>query len=154
MNLDQVNEVMAKVPKGANVVLEWERDAKTKKGAPRVRKAVRMVGRVGVKYDNLKSVFEKRSNGELPEENQGETWWEWVKYPFLTQHKKNTGQKYVRLYNGTSKNSIPRRQFKIDGKNVSFEEVEPYLYATEKERGHGDTFMVKIEDVLVIHYIA
>ena len=149
MDIAQVNAVMETAPKGANIVLSWIRDAKTRKNAPKVRKAVRMVGRIGVEYDNLASVVEKRSNGELPKENKGETWWEWVKHPFLVQHKR-TKQQYVRMYSGTSKKTVAKRQFFVDGEAVSFESVEEYLLASEKKSSHGDTFMVKIEDLTAI----
>ena len=151
MELVQVNNVMETAPKGANIVLEWTRDAKTRKGAPKVRKMVRCVGRVGVEYDNLASVQAKRSNGELPTENQGETWWEWVQHPFLVRHKKS-GQHYLRLYKGTSKKVALHRQFLMDGKAVSFEMVEAHLLASEKRSNDStDTFMVKVEDLTRVY---
>jgi len=149
MELAQISQVIETAPKGANIILGWVRDAKTRKGAPKVRKMVRMVGRLGIEYDNLASVVEKRANGELPKENQGETWWEWVTHPFLIRHKK-TGQQYIRMYSGTSKKTKPIRQFLMNGETVSFEDVEAHLLASEKNSSHGDTFMVKVEDITAI----
>lgn len=152
MKLAQVNAVMENVPKGANVIIEWTRPCKTRKANSHltVEKAVRMVGRLGVEYDNLKNVQAKRSDGRLPSENQGETWWEWERHPFLVRHRTN-GQRYLRLYKGTSDKVSPHRQYFIDGKAVSAEEAEPLLLASET-KGHddSDTFMVKIEDVTAV----
>jgi len=152
MELAQVNQVMEIAPKGANIVLEWTRNAKTRKGAPQVRKMVRMVGRVGLTYDNIGAVKEKRENGELPKENQGlAEWAEWVKFPFLIKNKKS-GQLYLRLYKGTSAKNPPHRQFIMDGQAVSFEAVEAHLLASEKgSHDNTDCFIVKIEDLTRIY---
>lgn len=148
MELAQVQNIIESAPKGANIVLEWTRDAKVRKGAPKVRKMVRMVGRVGVEYDSLKSVQQKRSNGQLPSENQGlAEWAEWVQYPFVIRHK-TKGTLYLRMYKGTSAKVHPSVAFLLDSKAVSFEAIEQHLLASEK-RGHDDTdtFMVKISDL-------
>jgi len=151
MHLAQVKQVMDTVPKGANVILEWTRQAKTRKGAPMIHKAVRMVGRLGLTYDNQAAVQEKRSNGELPTENKGlAEWAEWVQFPFLIRHR-TKGTMYLRMYSGTSKKVKPHRQFLMDGEAVSFEMVEAHLLAAEKKSEHGDTFMVKVEDVTRIY---
>lgn len=148
MELAQVNNIIESAPKGANIVLEWTRDAKVRKGSPKVRKMVRMVGRIGVEYDALKAVQQKRSNGELPSENQGlAEWAEWVQYPFVIRHR-TKGTLYLRMYKGTSKKTHPSVAYILDGKAVSFEAVEAMLLASEK-RGHDDTdtFMVKVDDL-------
>jgi hypothetical protein len=150
MLLLQVEKVIESVPKGANIVLQWVRKAKTKKGSPKILKAVRMVGRVGIEYDNQKAVQEKRSNGELPKENAGlAEWAEWVEYPFLIQHKGN-GQKYLRLYKGTSKKVTPSVQWICEGKAVEQKDISQWLYADEMKSSHGDCFIVKIEDLTTI----
>lgn len=75
MKLETVQNVLTLAPKGANIVLEWTRSAKTRKGVTdTILKSVRMVGRVGVEYDNLRAVQEKRESGELPTENAGLPW--------------------------------------------------------------------------------
>lgn len=152
MKLAQINAVMENAPKGANIVLEWVRPCKTRKAfrGRNIEKAVRMVGRLGVEYDNLKSVQAKRSDGRLPKENQGATWWEWERHPFLACHKKS-GQRYLRMYKGTSEKVKPHRQFYLDGKAVDAETVAPMLLASEtKSHDDTDTFMVKIEDLTAI----
>lgn len=152
MELAQVQKIVETAPKGANIVLEWTRDAKVRKGAPKVRKMVRMVGRVGLTYDNLGAVQEKRSNGELPSENQGlAEWAEWVQFPFLIRNKKS-GQLYLRLYKGTSDKVRPRVAYILDGKAVSFEAVEAHLLASEKgSHDNTDCFIVKIEDLTRVY---
>jgi len=141
--------------KGANIVLEWERDcAVLKRGelnGRNVRKHVRAVGRMGVEYDNQKAVQEKRASGELPKENAGlADWQEWEQYPFILRHKVN-GTRYLRLYNGTSKTTTPKRYFTVDGELKEFSAIESALAASERKEHDGDCFMVKIESLLRVH---
>ena len=148
MLLGQIHDIIKTAPKGANIVLEWVREAKTRKGSPSISKAVRMVGRVGVAYDNLKSVREKRANGELPEENQGlAEWAEWAEYPFLIRHK-TKGTVYLRMYKGTSEKVKPKVAFFMDGHQVERADIEAHLLASEKQsHDDSDTFMVKVDDL-------
>jgi len=152
MDLSQVSKVMETAPKGANVILEWVRECKVRKGSPQVKKAVRMVGRLGLNYDNLAKVVEKRANGDLPQESAGlPEWSEWVKYPFLIRHK-GTGQMYLRLYKGTSDKVKPKRQYILNGKETDPEAVDAYLLASEKkDHEDTDTFMVKVEDLTRVY---
>lgn len=149
MELANVQNVIDKAPKGANIVLEWTRDCKTRKGiANSIRKAVRMIGRVGLTYDNIGKVVEKRENGELPKENAGlPTWAEWMKYPYVIRNR-NSGQLYLRLYKGTSEKIRPAVRFILDGKETSREAITPFVLKSEVETNHdSDCFMVKIEDL-------
>ncbi|RMD51067.1 hypothetical protein D6827_02940 [Candidatus Parcubacteria bacterium] len=83
-----------------------------------VKKHVHGVFRAGVNYDNKASVQEKRENGELPAENAGLPWGEWLKPPYLVSHKGNI---YVRLY--PTPNCKVESYFTIDGEKVSDEEI-------------------------------
>lgn len=152
MELGTVQSVIENAHKGANIVLEWERQAKTLKACPHaIDKHVRMVGRIGIDYDNQAAVIAKRENGELPEQSQP-IWkgaGEWVTFPFLIRHRK-TGQLYVRLYNGTSANVPVMVEWKMDGDVVPFETVAPFLLASEKDSDKGDCFCCKVEDILRI----
>jgi len=143
-----VNAIIEGAPKGANIIVEWDREAKVKKAfAGRIRKQVRMVGRVGLTYDNLISVQRKRETGELPQENAGlQTWAEWLKFPFLLGHK-TKGTQYLRLYKGTSKTVQPYVEWTLDGKEVAKEAIMDMLLASEKKPSEGDCFMVKVEDL-------
>ena len=57
MNREAFDKAIAETPKGANIVLEWRRDAATYKTFDGVvEKETRMVGRIGLDYDNIGEV--------------------------------------------------------------------------------------------------
>lgn len=153
MELATISSVIENTPKGANVVLEWQRPVKVKKAfADRnIEKYVRMVGRVGVDYNKQSAVIEKRENGELPE--QEKPIWngkgEWVTFPFLFRHV-ITNEHYIRLYKSTSEAIQPIVEWLEDGDVVSFEEVESMVMASEKNSDKGDCFCCKMSNVLRI----
>jgi hypothetical protein len=153
MNRTDILAVVGNTPKGANIICEWTRTAKVKKTCTAViQKMVRAVGRVGIDYNNINDVQEKRENGELPAIPQP-IWngkGQWEIFPYLIKHV-DTHALYVRLYNGTSATVKPHVQWLRDGKEVSFEEVENDLLASEKNKEHGDCFCCKIEDMTRIH---
>lgn len=137
--------------KGANIVLEWRRPVETFKGTTeKVEKHVRMVGRIGIDYNKIADVRAKRANGELPAEAQP-IWkgaGEFEIFPYLIRHK-GTGQRYARLYFGTSETVKPKTAWFIDGREVSYEVVLPLLTAKERrDERDGDTFCVKIENLI------
>jgi len=152
MELGTVQKVVENTPKGANIICEWVRQAKVLKGcAHAIDKHVRMVGRCGIDYDKQAAVIAKRENGDLPEQSQP-IWHgagEWAIFPFLIRHKK-TGQLYLRLYNGTSAKVPVVVEWLMDGDVVSYETVEPFLLASEKNDDKGDCFCCKIEDLIRI----
>jgi hypothetical protein len=145
MQIEQVKEAITETPKGANIIIEWSRDGKTRKGTvEQITKQVRMVGRIGIQYDKQKVVQEKRENGELPTENQGLPWGEFEVYPYLIAHK---DKKYVRLYKGTSDKVKPKVAWFKDGEQVERSEIDHLLLASEKSSSKGDCFVVNAEDV-------
>ena len=149
MELAEVKRIIENAPKGANIVLEWIRPCKVYKNVTdSVAKAVRMVGRIGLTYDNLSAVQTKRENGELPKENQGLPFWaEWEIFPFIIKHK-TTGQRYLRLYKGTSEKVHPSVRFLLNGEETTVEAVRPMLLASElAEKDGSDCFMVGIENL-------
>lgn len=151
MNLELVTATVKAATKGANIKLAWHRSCKVKKSCSDViSKSVETVGRVGINYDNQKTVIEKRENGELPEESQP-IWsgkGEWAIFPYLIRHTV-TGQYYLRLYNGTG-DVKPKVQFYRNGIACTLESVSDELLASEKGSGHGDCFCCKIEDMTAI----
>jgi len=148
-----IDAIIKGTPKGANIVCVWERDVKVKKayaGIP-LRKQTRMVGRIGIEYDNINAVQQKRENGELPATNAGlQSWQEWVTYPYLLQHNVN-GTQYLRLYTGTSKKVRPFVKFMLDGQLVSKDQIAHMLLSNELTSSKGDCFMVKVNDLIRIH---
>lgn len=149
MQKDQVVAAIETAPKGANIIVEWVRPVKTLKAVQdNITKSVRMIGRMGIDYDNMKSVQEKRESGELPAEPQPLPWGKWAIFPFLIEHK---GGYYLRLYNGTSDKVHPEVHFFRNGVEVSKEEIAPLILASEKEEKTGDCFTCKIENMTRIH---
>ena len=150
MNLDIVKATVQSATKGANIILEWTRPCKTRKACEVViSKEVRMVGRVGINYDNQASVQGKRESGELPVEPKGLPWGEWAIYPYLIVHR---GKYYVRLYNGTSATVKPSVQYKRNGLPVNLDEIKGDLLASELSEKKGDCFTCKVENMTTINW--
>lgn len=153
MELSTIQRVIDNTSKGANIIVEWLRPVETLKSCDKaIDKHVRMVGRMGIEYDNMKDVKEKRENGELPATPQP-IWHgagQWVTYPWLIQHVAKK-QLYVRLYNGTSTKVPVKVEWRMDGDAVPYETVLPYLTAKEKrDEREGDCFCCKIENIIRI----
>jgi hypothetical protein len=150
MEFATVKEIVETAPKGANIVLEWERDCKVRKSVTdSIRKRTHMAGRLGVEYDNLKAVKDKRESGELPEENAGLPWGEWLQYPLFISHKGNI---YLRLYTGTSATAHPYVTFLKNGEKIEKAAIENCLLASELTASKGDCFVVKVADMTSIHW--
>lgn len=149
MQLQQVQQAIATTPKGANIVLEWVRPVKTRKTCQdAITKSVRMIGRMGIEYDNQGIVKEKRETGELPKDPHPLPWGTWAEYPWLIEHK---GGYYVRLYNGTSASVHPETHFFRNGIEVNKESIATDILASEKEESKGDCFTCKVENMTRIH---
>jgi hypothetical protein len=149
MIVEQVKEGINATPKGANIIVEWNRAGKTRKGvAEQITKSVRMVGRIGIEYDNIGKVQAKRENGELPAENQGLKWGRYEIYPYLIEHK---GNRYLRLYKGTSDKVKPKVVWYRNGIEVSRDEIAPLLLKSELQSKEGDCFCVNVEAITRLH---
>ena len=124
----------------------WHKILKTRKvfETLTIEKMTTMSMRAGIKYDNLASVKEKRENGELPSENSGLPWGEWVAFPYLIAHK---GKHYLRLYpNGNGK--IETAYF-LNGTPCKLDEVRAYLLASElpKPGNEPDCITVTLDNI-------
>ena len=149
MQLNQVRQAIKATPKGCNIVCEWTRPCKTRKGTlVAITKSVRMVGRMGIEYDNINDVQEKREEGTLPAVNAGLPWGVWAEYPWLIEHK---GKNYLRLYNGTSSLTTTKVAFFMNGEATDKAMVVPYLLASELTEKDGDCFCCDIENLTRIN---
>jgi len=150
MLLQQVKEAIKVTPKGCNIILEWTRPCKTRKGVTdSITKHVRMVGRMGIEYDNINDVQEKREEGTLPAINAGLPWGQWMEYPYLIEHKGNV---YLRLYFGTSVLNFPKTTFFRNGLEVAKGEIAPLLLASELAEKDGDCFTCNIANIERLHH--
>jgi hypothetical protein len=151
MELSKVENMIEVAPKGANIIVGWTRNAKTKKNSPEIQKRVRAVGRIGIEYDNIAKVKEKRENGSLPSENAGlQDWQEWVNYPYLLKHK-SKGTLYLRLYKGTSDKVCPKVEWLLNDEPVAIEDISDFLYASELSKSESDCFQCKLDDVTSLY---
>lgn len=105
----------------------WIRPLKTRKGvSDTITKTVRCVGRVGLSYDNRVAVQKARASGELPAENKGLPWGQWLLFPCLVAHK---GNLYVRIYPVPGR--TPKVIYKLNGRTVCRSEIESLCLASE-----------------------
>jgi hypothetical protein len=148
MNIEAIKTI-TKSRKGANLSVVIEKPLKTKKvhGGNKVTKITRIVIRGGVEYDNIGLVQEKRENGELPAENAGLPWGEWVEYPLHISHK---GTDYARFYPASGIDFSPKVTYFLNGMEVDKSVVEPICLASEfpiKREEKPLCFTIKAENV-------
>lgn len=76
--------------------ITWSKILPVKKNYEKytIKKTSIAVVRIGVKYDNIRAVAEKRVSGELPSTNQGLPWGEWDIPGYTIKHK---GKIYLRV---------------------------------------------------------
>ena len=145
MKFEKVMKKIEKIQKGSFHSMVWERQCKTKKAFSDNIVTKRSYGtvRLGIDYDNMKAVQEKRANGELPEKNAGLTWGEWEVFPYIIKHKESM---YLRV--ATSGNKTNTEYF-LNGKKVSYEDVEIMLLASEKKNSSdNDVFTINCENII------
>lgn len=150
MNAQAIVETVRR-HKGQHVLATWQRVAKTLKDCPMlIVKRTRAWVRAGIDYSNLTQVKEGVASGERGEV-EGLKWGEWIQFPFIIKHK---GLEYVRLYPATFANlATPEVEWSMDGKPATYEQVEPYLLASEKRKPDEAKplcFTLKADDVIAI----
>lgn len=148
MLYSQIKRRLENNQKGTFTAMVWERPMKTKKAYSNevVTKRSEGVVRLGINYDNIKDVKEKRANGELPAENQGLQWGQWELYPYIITNKE---KKYLRV--ATSKNNKIKTRYFINGKEASYDEIENMLLASEKRSTDElDVFTVDINNIIAL----
>jgi hypothetical protein len=133
--------------KGQIVTLVTERDCKVRKGMEPVRKHSEFQARVGVNYDNIKAVQEKRAEGVLPAENAGLPWGQWVEFPYVIEHK---GEYYVRC-------TVVRNNFRkapvytVHGDVIEREMAQVMCLASEfKDGDDNDVFNIKVSSIISV----
>lgn len=134
--------------RGQIVTVKTQRPVKMKRGQPEVFKASEFQCRVGVNYDNIAVVKEGRATGELPAENAGLPWGEWLEFPYTIGHK---GETYVRctlLNNGFRRAPV----FTLaDGTVVDRETVRAGALASEFKDGDDSVvFNIKVSSLVEV----
>lgn len=133
--------------KGQIVTMLTERDCKVRKNQEPIRKRSEFQCRVGVNYDNIKTVIEGRANGEKPAENQGLPWGEWALFPYIITHK---GEYYFRC---TTLNNAHRVApiYTRNGQVISKDEAKVACLASEfSDAEQGEVFNIKVSSLLEV----
>lgn len=148
MTVEQIKSVIREreTKKGCFTTALWEHKCKCKKAYAndKLYKTSVAIVRLGVTYDNIGNVKEKRENGELPKENQGLPWGEWEYFPYLIKHN---GKNYLRM---TLTNGNPvKSRYCLNGKMVTYDEIEHMLLSSEKPKqgSKPDVITVDIENL-------
>jgi hypothetical protein len=138
--------------KGQFASLCTERALKVKKGKAEIMKRSTFVCRVGVNYDNISTVKEARANGDLPAENAGLPWGEWVPglFPYVIAHK---GCHYFRCTSVKNDSAIPKVSYTREGVEITKEEAKADALASEFYEKDSEVFTVKVESILEINGI-
>lgn len=127
----QITDIVSaiKTRKGQNLKAVFGKSLKTRKGVTDVvEKVTHIVIRGGIEYDNTKAVMEGRDNGELPSENAGLPWGNWVEYPLHIEHK---GVDYARFYPASGLHFEPRVEYFLNGVQVDKATIQPLCLASE-----------------------
>ena len=133
--------------KGQIVTVKTRRPVKMKKGQPETFKESEFQCRVGVNYDNIATVKEGRANGELPAENAGLPWGEWIEFPYTIGHKGETYVRCTMLNNGFRRAPV----FTLaDGSVVDKATVQAGALASEFKDSDGAVFNIKVSSLLEV----
>jgi hypothetical protein len=133
--------------KGQIATLRTVRTMKVLKGQTEVLKESTFQCRIGVKYDNIAAVKEKRADGTLPEENAGLPWGSWLVFPYVIAHK---GNHYFRCTTIQS-TFIPRVCFYQGGKEITKAQAQVACAASEFYEKDNDVFTIKVESIVEIN---
>ena len=137
--------------KGQNVYVEWQRDCKLRKSAEgiTIQKLVRAPVRYGVNYGNLSTVKSAIAEG-LRGEVESLPWGTWRKgyESRIIDHKET---EYCRFAAGTFANMQRSAEYTLNGTPANFEQVRPYLLASELPNGEVPlVFTVKARDIVSV----
>lgn len=138
--------------KGQHVKITWQRSAKLRKGTDHlVFKRTTAHVRAGINYSNLTDIREGIEKGTR-EPVEGLPWGVW-REGFQNFIIDNGEKEYIRLYPASFDNLKPQVTWLLDGREVEYAEVEPYLLASEKPKTHEEKsacFNVNAADIITV----
>jgi hypothetical protein len=100
--------------------------------------------RIGVNYESLKAVQEKRNDGRLPETNQGLSGIEWVVPGYLLKGKDD--QLMVRVY--LHPNCYKKSTYFLNGIETNKEDLREICLASEFSGSDKDCLNIKLSKIL------
>lgn len=151
-NLDTLPDAVQKLfaLKGQFASLRMVRSMKVRKGEAPITKDSTFTCRIGVDYDNIADVKEKREIGALPEENAGLPWGEWALFPYVITYKGNFYFRCTQV-NGNA-NSTPKTRYLRNGQEITKDEAEIACLASEfKDSSDRNVFNVTISNLVAIN---
>jgi hypothetical protein len=142
---DKLQLIIDNTNAGRFTRVEWERLLKVKKGVDPIIKATSATLTLGTSYDSKAIVKEKRENGDLPAENAGLPWGEWLQYPWVIAHK---GEQYLRCSVVKNDRNPPKVSFFQGGVEISRDQAKAQAYASEfYDRDDLIVFNLKAESI-------
>lgn len=143
------NEILQLLNKkrGTIATLTTLRPMKVRKGQEAILKLSTFQARVGVEYDNIQAVKDKRATGELPAVNAGLPWGEWYDYPHIIEHKGEYYYRCTRVRNTFT----PQVEYTCQGQPITRAEAEAMCLASEF-RGDTDNevFTIKVASLQAV----
>lgn len=134
--------------KGQIVTLLTEKTCKTRKSVTDIiSKSSRFQCRLGVNYDAMKAVIEKRESGELPKENAGLSWGQWLIFPYIITHN----ECYYFRCSTVNNNYIPEVHYFKNGIEITKDEAKAMCLASEFYEKEGDCFNIKVDNILELN---
>lgn len=130
--------------KGQIATLTTKRTMRTRKGVDPITKTSKFQARIGVNYDNITAVQTKRELGELPSENAGLPWGQWVEFPYVIAHN---GEYYFRCTT-LRNNFIPQVTYTQGDRPITAEQARAMCLASEFKHGDSDVFNVKVSSII------
>lgn len=152
MKLNELQEILAGIKTAAYVSL-----VKSKDLGKGVTKITRMRCRLGVQYDNMKKVIERRNENlvgrdliaeESPAKKSSPLpWGNWVTgyEKYIIEHK---GNYYLRIAESYNMKAHPISQYYLNGVPVEKSVVENIIAPSKLKASVGDVYCVKLQDII------
>jgi len=130
--------------KGQIATMTTERPMKVRKGQPSIIKTSTFQARIGVDYNNIKAVKEKRESGVLAAVPQELPYGKWLVFPYIIE----TETDYQVRCSKFSSNFKPRTVYKRAGVEISKDEAAVACLASEFKENTSEVFNIKISSIL------
>lgn len=139
--------------KGQCALITYGRECKMRAGKEMIYKVSEMIVRMGINYDNIAAVKDKRESGELPKENAGLLFGNYVAglWPYIVEYEDNL---YVRVFTVPNNPTVIRKVSYIrNDVEITKEEAQKDCLASEfADRGTSlETLLLKLNGILSVN---
>ena len=144
----KTNQILSTVlaRKGAIATFITQRPLKVRKGEQPIIKTSEFQARIGVNYDNIAAVQEKRENGELPAQNAGLPWGQWVVPNYIISHNDALYVRCTTVNNDFNVCTVYTR----DGVLINASEAKRAALASEFSSSDSEVFNIKLNSVVEV----